>query len=1241
MNLDNDNKELPLIQKVSKELLYAIEPLTNMTPESFAELLAILGVPIADAATRLIGLIGEIAGFADALAKIEDWSSIESYMEPLQKLTGLISSLETFFSSIKNDVSAVVGFVENIDPADMANRLIDYLIVNYLLSQRPMIFSILSLLGIIEYDYDPDNLIDHAFLPDGYGESAPDIEDLEPDFEDEAGDNDDDDDQPVYEDKAPDDYQFDSITYEDSAAVESAWASIGGIGSDEDLPVSYQPAPQPNMTCKIHWDKIINVIKDPLSAPRELYDWGGDFAGDRFINTLYTLLRVCGLPAGLRSPEPADGTHIASQKILSAMLLSSSLGGTGGASLTAEAAAIKKDGKSGLIAYLAGDLNSSIPLTDYLKLNLTSKLAQGAGLSILPGNISFVSSLDGSSDASATASAELILQKPEPGVFYIFGDGTGISMSVKSIGFKLDLAASPSFDFGFGFDIKKLSLSFAGGGDGFLAKLLPSDPISFDADLGVAYSKQKGFSITGAIGGEITFELNKTISIITLKSVTIRFDGGFNSDGGAFISIKGTVAVGAKLGPLSAVVSGIGVELKLLFGKAMGDKPGNLSKDVRLEPNFVMPTGVGLSLDASVISGGGFLSIENGRYFGVLQLKIMDFGISVIGLLDTKDASGEPLKSGYSLLLIVCFNLPPIQLGFGFVLTGIGGLLALNRTIALEELRSQMRERALGHIMFPTDPVAQAPTIEKSLSKIFPPADGIFVIAPMVQIGWGSPTPLIKVELGLMFELPSFNKIVLIARLRMALPNEEKAVAVINLDALGILQFDEGKFSLDAQLYDSRITELKLSGEMALRLNWKGKKEFLFSMGGYHPAFVAPPGFPKLERMAATLAIGNWFSLRLEAYVAVTSNSFQFGARCDLQATLGPIKGKASLYFDTLIYFNPFRLQIDIGASISVSIGSVTLLAISFSGHISGPSPWYISGEASFKILGIGFSFKLEATIGKPAPPEQLDPVDVGSLLLDEVDVPENWSALPPDGYSALIMRGLSEDEETHREVVVHPMGSLQFNQKVVPLGVDLEKFGDAPIGSGKKFFINEVRLGGSDGVAPAQTDALTEDFAPAQFFNFTETEKLKSPSFEEYESGFRVCFEGLDYEDSSRETDFEYETIIFDTYESGSPGKTSAVMADISVATAPAPLSPITAFEMSIAAGLSPSALASRKTENSRMQAGGLAIRVKTRKYVVRQTATDILGRAEGAVTFAQASGAVKSAARRGSTADIISVWE
>ena len=87
-------------------------------------------------------------------------------------------------------------------------------------------------------------------------------------------------------------------------------------------------------------------------------------------------------------------------------------------------------------------------------------------------------------------------------------------------------------------------------------------------------------------------------------------------------------------------------------------------------------------------------------------------------------------------------------------------------------------------------------------------------------------------------------------------------------------------------------------------------------------------------------------------------------------------------------------------------------------------------------------------------------------------------------------------------QIVIHPMGVLTFSERLVPLGLEITRFGNKVPLDAKRFDIKATDPG-------TLTQTVTEEFAPANFFDKNDNEKLSSPSFDRLTSGFRVTGAG------------------------------------------------------------------------------------------------------------------------------------
>src|SRR3954451_8120167 len=262
------------------------------------------------------------------------------------------------------------------------------------------------------------------------------------------------------------------------------------------------------------------------------------------------------------------------------------------------------------------------------------------------------------------------------------------------------------------------------------------------------------------------------------------------------------------------------------------------------------------------------------------------------------------------------------------------------------------------------------------------------------------------------------------------------------MDSIGIIDCAQATFALDAVLYDSKICDrFVLTGGMAMRMGWKDAGPgFALSVGGLHPRFTRPAGFPDVARLQIALSNGENPKLICQAYFAVTSNTVQFGADCSLYAAAYGFSITGDVGFDVLVQLLPFHFLAESRASVQLKRGSHNLFKVSVAGALEGPLPLRVSGKASFEILWCDFSVSVDATLVDGGTPNDLVPIDVLSALIDALSVPRSWQGQLPVGASTMV----SLRQPVTDGVLLHPLGSLTVRQNVVPLGLtrDIDRVG-------------------------------------------------------------------------------------------------------------------------------------------------------------------------------------------------------
>ena len=108
---------------------------------------------------------------------------------------------------------------------------------------------------------------------------------------------------------------------------------------------------------------------------------------------------------------------------------------------------------------------------------------------------------------------------------------------------------------------------------------------------------------------------------------------------------------------------------------------------------------------------------------------------------------------------------------------------------------------------------------------------------------------------------------------------------------------------------------------------------------------------------------------------------------------------------------------------------------------------------------------------------------------------------------------------------VVHPLARLEVHESVVPLGLTITRFGSATAAGVTSFAIGDYQVNGST----VEREAIQDDFAPAQFFDLSDEEKLARPSFERHDAGVRLTGIGLTKCGGPVSKKISYETFYVD----------------------------------------------------------------------------------------------------------------
>lgn len=889
----------------------------------------------------------------------------------------------------------------------------------------------------------------------------------------------------------------------------------------------------------IDWVQLGALFGVPPGETEERKDpWAdqeGVFAVSQAIGA--TIATVVGILASLRheslddvfeflygwEPEPTDTSPTEAERVASRTLTVRYGGETAKAALTTALVPVVHGGP-GIVVAPGGSLTltepveldgDEVPEAERRIVDLTLNVQAAAG------GVFYIPLGEGARDAETLAPGSLDVTagaRPRGGR-YVLGSSDGVRLELGAPA--LDFTLTPG---GLGFHVglgdSALVVS-KGDGDALVQDQLPDEALRIPFSLGVGYDSRHGWALDGGTGLAVSIPVQQSRFGFRIQYLQLALEPPGAGPRQA-LTLETSTAIGFRLGGFSASLDRIGFETTLDWS---GDS-------IDFSVGYRPPAGIGLSLDFGFVKGGGYLYFDFDRheYAGALALTFKRrLTIQAVGFLTTE----LPDTDDYALFISLSARFS-ISITSGFFWTGVGGMLGHNHGVAIDKLQAGLRTKALDDVLFPTDLVANAPRILATLRSVFPIQPGSSLLGIVLEFTWGA-AQLIKLRLGVIVQYgDNGSRITLLGQFKITAPDEKTATAKINVDFIGDAFWDDKghRLAFDARIYDSKLAEFTLTGSVVARSvqrttdDGEEESDWLVAVGGFHPRYkvseliteTAP--VPKQDRAGFSAKKGI-AKLTFEAYVAISANSFQFGARVQLVAKKSGFSAEAVLGLDVIFITEPcFHFVADIEARAAIKKGSRTLMGVDLRLGLSGPKPWNARGKATFRILFVKFTIGFDEEWGELCE-EELPLIELENLLADELGADYNWGGLLSLNGHEVVSFGERREEKTG-VAVSHPLGSLEFRQRTLPLGLDLAKVGRGLPATARRVEITAARIAGQ----PASVHPVHDQFAPGQYFDLTEEEKLTRPSFERLTSGFAVSATGGVTAPAGVSRKVEYETI-------------------------------------------------------------------------------------------------------------------
>lgn len=638
--------------------------------------------------------------------------------------------------------------------------------------------------------------------------------------------------------------------------------------------------------------------------------------------------------------------------------------------------------------------------------------------------------------------------------------------------------------------IEDLELRMKLSANSFFKMFLKDDP-TMKISTSLLYDMQNGLKIDGGAKFHLDFDISKLeIGPVKFDKLSVDLGNLSGSFGDLGMTLGSTFALDFSCLTMSFENLGISFDINFL-------KPDGSLGDYDFSGSFKFPDGIGISIETPVVKGAGLISYDKseGTLFSALSLEVLKkFTVGCIVDADLGVKDGHY----FSLVALISTSFSPgIPLGMGFSLNGVGGCLGLNRMYDADAVSGGVRSGVFGSVFFVDNVMNHLTEMKTAVKQFFPEKKKQFFLGVLCKICF---EPVVTCEFGLLIQAPDPTSIGIVGALKVRVGDTN--LIKINVYFFGEIDFDKG-LRFDASIVDSEIVGLKLEGDMAFRLFWGGPyKGFGLSIGGFHPAYKPEEGLkfaPNMRRLSLSLNY-DIVKIKLETYLAVTSNSFQIGAHLDLQVGWKKFGLIGYAGFDALFVFKPFRFSFSLEVGVAVMVGSAKLFSVDLALSVEGPAKWRVKGKAYFTVLFIPVKCKFSLAWGKSPKEERRATIAVWKdVLLPELLRDNNWIT------SSAEQNNDGKEKDVNAMLTLQPNDTFSFNQSAVPFDYPMGLCNDALPEDFTSFHLKKVSIIADKEEFSLETSCLNNDFAPSLYKELSNEERLSNPSYESVTSGFEA----------------------------------------------------------------------------------------------------------------------------------------
>jgi hypothetical protein len=468
------------------------------------------------------------------------------------------------------------------------------------------------------------------------------------------------------------------------------------------------------------------------------------------------------------------------------------------------------------------------------------------------------------------------------------------------------------------------------------------------------------FDNTGSKADLIWFPIQRRFGPLNCKKVGVKVEGSQTGDPTLGVVFDG----GVSLGPLDLQLDRLSVNTHL---KRVWDVT-----DYDLDLNGLS---VSFSSGGAQVSGGLLKNTDGSTitYDGEALLRFQDMTIAALG------SYGSLQGGGTSLFIFAMLNRPIGGPAF-FYVTGLSAGFGYNRGLKIPALADVRKFPLLSGLTDSSRIGGSNPKPKDALASLrdggwVPPERGSYWLAAGVQF---STFEIIKTNALLVVAFGNELAITVIGHSTLKQPQSGRTYVYAEMDLLVVFRPGEGELKASAVLGPGSFVltpDAKLTGGFAF-YSWFGDNphsgDFVYTAGGYHPAFNVPAHYPQVPRLGVNWQVSDHLSMIGEAYFAITPTAMMAG--CALQITFedGPLKAWLKAKADVILFWKPFYLMADVSVSVGVSfhihvwfVDATLSVEIGAEFHLWGPP---IGGTVHVDWSVISFTIGFGAD--KQPPPE-------------------------------------------------------------------------------------------------------------------------------------------------------------------------------------------------------------------------------------------------------------------------------